>query len=106
MLVLKNGKPASFDGHYVAHVDEATAKAGTYYDVEGHTTVSWYLETEPDYYTIQDCAGDLFELTEIMVTDELSKNGGITFAWDENCVTVSSSDAFEAWTLIESLQSR
>ncbi len=106
LLDLKNGEPISFDGHYVAHVDEETAKAGTYYDVEGHTTMYWSFDTEPDFYESQQCIGDFSELTEEMVAEELSKEGSVAFMWDGGCVTVYPDDASEAWALIESLKNR
>jgi len=106
LLVLKNGEPASFSGHYVAHVDEETVKAGTYYDIDGHTTMNWSLETEPDFYDTQRCVGELSELTESVVLEELSREGSVVFMWDESCVAIYPSDASEAWMLIESLVSR
>lgn len=102
-LILKNGKPVTFEGHYVAHVDEAAVKAGNYYDMDGYTTMHWCFKAEPDFYDVQRCIGELAELTEQLVAEELLKESSIAFMWNDNCVIVYPDDATETWELIESL---
>lgn len=106
LLILKNGEPVTFEGHYVAHVDEDVVKAGNYYNAGGHTTMHWCFKTEPDFYDVQRCIGELSELTEQIVTEELSKESSVAFMWDENCVIIFPDDPVEAWELIESLLSK
>lgn len=105
-ISLKNGIPVRFEGHYVAHASEELVKAQDYYDVEGYTTMHWCFETEPDFYDVQRCIGELAELTEQLVTEELLKESSVAFMWDGNCVIVYPGDTTEAWELIESLMSK
>jgi len=104
LLVLKNGRPVTFEGHYVAHVDEALVKADDYCDVPGHTTMHWCVKAEPDYYDVQRSMGDVSRLTEELVAAELEKESSVAFMCRGNWVVVFPSDAAEAWALIRSLQ--
>ncbi|WP_310601513.1 hypothetical protein [Anaerosporobacter sp.] len=104
-LLLKNGVPVSFEGHYVAHVEESLVMAGNYYDVQGHTKMHWCFNTEPDIYDLQRCLGELDTMTEDIVKDALSKESSIAFTWGDNVVIIYPDSPDEAWELIASLQS-
>lgn len=93
-LTLKNGVPVRFEGHYAADSDGALVS----------DAIHWCLETEPDIYDLQDCIGELDQLTEQAVTDVLAEESHISFTWDGYCVTVYPKSAQEAWALIASLQ--
>lgn len=104
-LQLKNGVPISFEGHYVAHVDEALVKANNYYDVQGYTKMHWCFKTEPDVYDLQRSVGKLDVLTEQLVRDTLAEGSSIAFTWGEYFVVIYPDSPYEAWDLIASLQS-
>ena len=105
VLVLKNGVPVTFEGHYVAHVDEKAVEDQTFYDVEGCTTMHWCVFAEPDVYDLEGCLGDIGTLTQGQVTHVLTKEDNkVKFMQDGLLIIVYPDDADEAWALIDSLR--
>ena len=110
-VTLKNGRPVSLEGHYVAHVeDEALVRESSYYDVKGYTAVHWCVESEPDVYDLAACQGDLQDLTEAQVLSALEDSGRISFRSGELVLTVyvscphNPAGPAETWALIQSVQ--
>ncbi|MGE4484108.1 MAG: hypothetical protein AB7C97_03215 [Oscillospiraceae bacterium] len=104
-LSLKNGEPESYEGHYVAHVDDETlVKESTYYNVEGYTELHWCVFSEPDIYDLQECVGKLDDLTEAQVLAVLAENSSISFKCGDCVIKIYPSLESEAWELIESLR--
>ena len=105
VVVLKNGIPVRFEGHYVAHVDAEAIENQTFYDVEGCTTLHWCVFADPDVYDLAGCLGDLGTLTREQVVNVLTnEDNKVKFLQDWLLVIVYPDDADEAWALIESLQ--
>ena len=124
-VVLKNGTPLRFEGHYAClageQVDgwEAAAGAEAEEGAEAAAGVDksagmdegtdvdrmhWCITKEPDFYQREACIGALGELTREQVTQALAENSNLKF-WQGDCVvTVYPKDPGEAWLLIESLQ--
>lgn len=93
-LILKNGVPQRFEGHYSAQEGQLDS-------------VHWCLETVPDQYDTQRSVGALKDLTKSKVQKELKAEHRITFTWEGNCITVYSQESDDAvWDLIQSLKSR
>ena len=99
-LMLKNGSPVSFEGHY------SLASAVRDENEQASEALHWCFDTEPDYYDIQRCIGELSELTEQRVAEELSEEGSVAFMWDGNCVIVYSRYADRACAIIKSLMTK
>jgi hypothetical protein len=92
-VLLKDGKPVRFEGHY--------AKA----QAEDSATIHWYVTAEPDFYDRQASSGDLSELTEEEVKAVLSEKSHLSFMMDDVFLTVYAKEAQaeEVWQLIASL---
>ena len=103
-VLLKNGVPVRFEGHYTANVSRELVKAHDYYGQEGYTTMHWCITSEPDAYDLLGCVGELEELTEQKVLNILENSSKISFSQNGNIVTVYPGNAQEAWMLINSLQ--
>ena len=104
-LVLKNGVPVHFEGHYVAHVDAEKVKNQEYYDEEGYTLMHWCVLAEPTVYDYDGCLGDIDSLTKEQVTDILDNaDNKLVFTQGDALIIVYPDNADEVWELIESLQ--
>ena len=99
-LMLKNGSPVSFEGHYYL------ASAVRDENEQASEDLHWCFDTEPDYYDIQRCIGELAGLTEQQVAEELSEEGSVAFMWNGNCVIVYARCADRAWAIIKSLMTK
>ena len=105
VLVLKNGVPVTFEGHYVAHADAQQVAEQTYYDVPGYTQMHWCVFAEPDVYDLEGCLGDIGTLTQEQVTHVLTQEDNkVKFMQDGLLIIVYPDDADEAWALIDSLR--
>lgn len=102
-LVLKNGEPYSFEGHYYTGVDKDSVKNGSYHEKDGWMEVHWCIDTKPDYYDLQKCLGDISELTKQSVMDALSEGSNFSFMLNDCFIKVYTKEAEQAWMLLESL---
>lgn len=102
-LVLKDGIPYRFEGHYYTGVEEAKVEDGSYLLEEGWTEIHWCIDTEPDYYDLQDCLGDITQLSKQQIAEVLSENSNFSFMLEDCFIRVYCKDAAEAWSAIESL---
>ena len=106
-VVLKNGVPVRFEGHYVAHADPERVKDQTYYDTEGYTCIHWCIFAEPDVYDLAGSLGELDTLSQAQITHVLdTEDNKVKFMQDGLLVILYPDDAAEAWSLIESLQTK
>lgn len=102
-LQLKDGVPFRFEGHYYSGVDKSKVDDGSYLLEEGWTEIHWCIDTEPDYYDLQECLGDICELSEQQVADVLSRKSNFSFMLNDCFVKVYCKDSKEAWTVVKSL---
>lgn len=103
-LQLKDGTPYTFEGHYYTGVEEIKVEDGSYLFDEGWTEIHWCIDVEPDYYDLQDCLGDISELSEQQIVDVLSEKSSFSFMLDGCFIKVYCKDAHEAWAVVASLK--
>lgn len=101
-VVLKNGVPVQFEGHYATHAGAEQAN----YEEDHSTKVHWCILAEPDVYDLSGCLGDLATLTREQITCTLEVDTKVKFLQAGLLVIVYPDDADEAWTLISSLQEK
>ena len=104
-LQLKDGVPHAFEGHYYTGVTPKQVEDGNIYEMDGWTEIHWCIDAHPDYYDMQDCMGDISELTQEQVIDALTDGSNFSFMLDSIFIKVYCNDATEAWKAVESLQS-
>lgn len=104
IVILKNGIPVQFEGHYVAHADEELVKKQAYYNIEGHTKMHWCIYAEPDVYDLAGCLGDISTLNREKIAHILeNEDNKVKFMQDDLLIIVYPDNADEVWALIESL---
>lgn len=103
-LQLKDGVPYTFEGHYYTGVGAEKVQDGSYLEESGWTEIHWCINTQPDYYDLQDCMGDRSELTQEKVTEALTTSGRFSFMMNDVFIRVYCKDATEAWKAVETLK--
>lgn len=103
-LQLKDGVPCSFEGDYYTGVTLEQVKDGSYYKMDGWTKIDWFIDTQPNYYDLQNCMGDISELNQEQVTNALSEEGNFSFLKDGVFIKVYCNNAAEAWNVVESMK--
>lgn len=102
-LRLKDGIPYRYEGHYYTGIDEAKVEDGSYLFEEGWSEIHWCIDTEPDYYDLQDCLGDISGLSLQLIADTLTEKSHISFMLEDCFIKVYGEDANEVWAVVESL---
>lgn len=102
-LQLKDGTPYSFEGHFYAGVEKSKVDDGSFLFEKGWTEIHWCIDTEPDYYDLQDCPGDISQLSEQQISDVLSEKSSFSFLLDDCFIQVYCKDANAAWAVVASL---
>ncbi len=103
VLSLKNGAPVAFEGHFYSGLDAEVLESGDFYDKTGWTEIHWCIDTEPDYYDLQESMGDLTDLTEQMAADRLTAASSVSFMMDGCFVKIYVKSAAELWPVLRSL---
>ena len=103
-LELKNGEPYRFEGYFYSGLDQAEIDAYLMYEKTGWTEVHWCVFTEPDVYMLEDCLGDISDLTEAKIAETLSQKSWFSFMRDGLLIWVYCRDAAEVWPLVQSMQ--
>ena len=78
---------------------------GSCYGMEGWTEIHWCIDAQPDCYDLQDCMGDISELTQDQVIKALTETGSFSFMMNDVFIKVYCKDAAEAWKTVEILNS-
>ena len=104
-LQLKDGEPYAFEGHYYKGVTPEQVEDGSCYGMEGWTEIHWCIDAQPDCYDLQDCMGDISELTQDQVIKALTETGSFSFMMNDVFIKVYCKDAAEAWKTVEILKS-
>ena len=103
-LQLKDGELYAFEGHYYTGVTLEQVKDGSYLDAEGWREIHWCIDTQPDCYDLQDCLGELSELTQGQVAEVLASQSNFSFMRNGVFIKVYCKDAGEAWRAVEALK--
>lgn len=103
-LQLKDGVPYTFEGHYYTGVTPEQVKDGSYFKMDEWTEIHWCINTQPDYYDLKNCMGDISELEQEQIIEALTENGNVSFLLDGVFIKVYCKDAAEAWKAVESLK--
>lgn len=104
-LRLKDGAPHAFEGHFYTGVTPQQVQDGSFYGMDGWTEIHWCINTQPDYYDMQTCMGDISELTQAQVIEALTESSSFSFMMDGVFIKVYCEDAMEAWNAVRSLKS-
>jgi hypothetical protein len=104
-VVLKDGKPISFEGHYYTGGDESAVTDGYYSSKDGWIEIHWYVTAEADYYDLQKSLGDISQLKEQLIADTLSEGSSFAFTIGDFFIQVytEKAQAHDAWMAVESL---
>ena len=103
-LLLKDGEPYYFEGHYYKGIDADKVEDGNYLKEDGGEEIHWCVDAEPDFYDLQECLGDLSQLTKEHVVTALTEENHFSFLLDDCYIKVFCKDAEEAWIAVESLK--
>lgn len=103
-LQLKDGDPYTFEGHYYTGVTPKQVADHSYLEMEGWAEIHWCIDAQPDYYDLQNCMGNLSELTREQVTEALTSGSNFSFLLDGVFIKVYCKDAAEAWRTVETLK--
>lgn len=103
-LQLKDGVPHAFEGHYYTGVTPEQVEDGSIYEMDGWTEIHWCINAQPDYYDMEECMGDISELTQGQVVEALTKGSNFSFMRDGVFIKVYCKDASEAWAAVENLR--
>lgn len=80
-----------------------------WYQMQDYRSLSWYIETEPDYYRQQEILGQLEEVDKEAVVAAMEAEGSVTLRYGDYCIIVSPGAdtlAEDAWELIAYLKSQ
>lgn len=103
-LQLKDGIPYTFEGHYYTGITPEQVKNGSYFELNGWVEIHWCINTQPDYYDLKDCMGDISSLEQEHIIEVLTKNGQFSFLKDGVFIKVYCKDSAEAWKVVESIK--
>jgi hypothetical protein len=103
-LQLKDGVPYTFEGHYYTGVTPEQVEDGSYFEMDGWTEIHWCIDTQPNYYDLQSCLGDISELEQAQVIHALSEGSNFSFLKDGVFIKVYCKNAAEAWSVVESMK--
>ena len=109
-ITLKNGNPSAYYAVYVSYVTEEEAKKGAYTPGEnGVVQIDWYVTTEPDFYELEGCIGDLKSISKDRILnltppDNITTQCKIQLRQDDSVLIIWTSDLNQAWELVESLR--
>lgn len=103
-LQLKDGVPHAFEGHYYTGVAPEQVEDGSFYEMDGWTEIHWCINAQPDYYDMEECMGDISELTQGQVVEALTEGSNFSFMLDGIFIKVYCKDAAEAWAAVASMQ--
>lgn len=103
-LQLKDGVPYRFEGHYYTGVTPEQVEDSSFYEMDGWTEIHWCIDAQPDHYDLQDCMGDISELTQGQVVKALTDGSNFSFMLDGVFIKVYCKDAGEAWRAVETLR--
>ncbi len=101
---MKDGEPLCFEGHYYNGVDAALIERGDYLLEKGWTEIHWCIDTEPDYYDLQENYGTLEDLSEQQVKEILTERGKISFLFHDCLIKIYSKDGDTVWELLQTLK--
>lgn len=101
---MKDGEPYTFEGHYYTGVTPKQVADRSYLEMEGWTEIHWCIDAQPDYYDLQNCMGDLSELTQEQVTEALTSGSNFSFLLDGVFIKVYCKNASAAWRTVEALK--
>ncbi|MBD5460618.1 MAG: hypothetical protein HDR26_06710 [Lachnospiraceae bacterium] len=103
-LQLKDGVPYTFEGHYYTGVTPEQVEDGSYFEMDGWAEIHWCIDTQPDYYDLKNCMGDISELEREQIIEALTENSNFSFLLDGVFIKVYCKDAVEAWKAVESIK--
>lgn len=103
-LQLKDGAPHAFEGHYYTGVTPEQVEDGSFYEMDAWTEIHWCINAQPDYYDMEECMGDISELTQGQVVEALTEGSSFSFMLDGVFIKVYCKDAAEAWAAVASMQ--
>lgn len=103
-LQLKDGVPYTFEGHYYTGVTPEQVEDGSYFEMDGWSEIHWCINTQPDYYDLINCMGDISELDREQIIKALTENSNFSFLLDGVFIKVYCKDAAEAWKAVESIK--
>ncbi len=101
---LKAGELLRFEGHYYNGVDAALIENGEYLLEKGWTEIHWCIDTEPDYYDLQESIGALEEVSEQQAKEMLKERGKISFLFHDCLIKIYSKDGDTVWELLLTLK--
>ena len=96
--------PYTFEGHYYTGVTPEQVEDGSYFEMDGWTEIHWCIDTQPDYYDLQSCMGDISELEQEQVINALSEGGKFSFLKNGVFIKVYCKNAAEVWNAVESMK--
>lgn len=109
-VTLKNEQPVAFEAVYVSEVTEEQAENGEYKAGEnGIVQIHWCLKTEPDYYDLEGCIGEIKSISEDQILkltppDNVTTQTKIQLRQGDYVVIIYTTDISQAWKLIESIR--
>lgn len=109
-VTLKNGVPVSVEAHYFSNVSAEQIENDEYnLGQNGCTEIHWCLETQPEYYDLEGCIGNLENVTKQQILnlvpfDKVTTQTKIQFMQGNYVVTIYATDVNQAWELIESIK--
>ncbi len=110
VVTLKNGQPTAFEAVYVSNVTEEKAENEEYTAGEnGVVQIHWCLKTEPDFYDLEGCIGDINNISKDQIhklgsPDNATTQTKIQLRQDDNVLIIYTTDTAQAWALIESIR--